>query len=284
MAGFSRIKELVNCQVSEGNTQYSSFRKISSNVTSAGIWYDMSMFSGNPVANFYASSPLIAETLDGDKGIYHGQNVSPMKKFVGKITTFAVSANAVPITMMLCDYLLYYPFVDMDSTDEQALDNTNTLPRYESGEGVKMFLVALTPYTGSGTFTITYTNSDGVSGRTTDIITSNVSTSISSFIHSGPVAKSFGPFIPLAQGDRGVRSVESITFITTNGGLCAIVLVKPLCQTTIREITAPRENDYFINTPSMPNIIDGAYLNFIALTNASISTIPISGDITTIWN
>jgi len=40
----------------------------------------------------------------------------------------------VPITMVMCDYLLFYPQVDMDSVDPQAMDNTVTLPRYESGE------------------------------------------------------------------------------------------------------------------------------------------------------
>jgi len=58
------------------------------------------------------------------------------------------TANAVPLTMVLCDYLMFYPQVDMDSLDPQPLVNDITLPRYESGEGVRMFLVAQYPYVG----------------------------------------------------------------------------------------------------------------------------------------
>ena len=83
----------------------------------------------------------------------------------------------------MCDYLLFYPQVDMDSVDPQAMDNTVTLPRYESGDGVRMFVVAQYPYIGGVGFSITYTNQVGVTGRTTGNITMNTATTIASFIH-----------------------------------------------------------------------------------------------------
>ncbi len=283
MAGFSKVSELVESQITDGEFQYSSFRKVPSQATSVGIWCDLSMSSGNPVPNYYAAEPLLATILDGNKGLYHGQNVGTKIKSLAKVTIMSTGANAVPLSIMMCDYLLYYSFIDMNNTDEQLLDNTVTLPRYTNGVGVRAFLVALTPTTGAGTFQLNYTNSDGVSGRITESITCNSGLTIASFIHSGPVARSFGSFTPLQSGDVGIRSVESITFLTPNGGLCALVLVKPISTTTIREITAPREIDYFKDTPSMPRIYDGAYLNFIALPRASLATIPIIGDITTVW-
>ena len=51
------------------------------------------------------------------------------------------AANAVPNYVMMLDYLLYYPFVDMSVTDAQPLVNTVTLPRYTSGVGVQIMAV-----------------------------------------------------------------------------------------------------------------------------------------------
>ena len=120
---------------------------------------DFSMASGNPSPNFYSGTELTATTLDGNRGIYHGANTS-LTKVLTDLQVITTSAGAVPITLQLCDYLLFYPQVDMDSTDVQPTDNTVTLPRYEDGKGVQMFVVAQYPYVGGVNFSVSYTNSD----------------------------------------------------------------------------------------------------------------------------
>lgn len=44
------------------------------------------------------------------------------------------SATGLPLPLLLCDFLLYYPSVDDSVTDPQILDNTITLPRYTDGK------------------------------------------------------------------------------------------------------------------------------------------------------
>lgn len=61
----------------------------------------------------------------------------------------------------LLDYVAYYPFVDGDSTNKQAMDNAVTLPRYTNGDGVLAMMVATAPTTGAGVFTYSYVDSDG---------------------------------------------------------------------------------------------------------------------------
>jgi hypothetical protein len=146
-----------------------------------------------------------------------------------------------------------------------------------------MFLVAQYPYIGGVDFIVTYTNSDGVPNRSTGIIRANTATNIASFVHSGNIANSFGAFLPLQSGDKGVRLVENITFLSPNGGLGALVLVKPLYDTQIRELAAPYESNCFKDSALLPEIKQGAYLNFIALPSASIAGVPITGHIKTIW-
>lgn len=284
MAGISSIRNLVE-SMENGDSIISSFRKTPSQATALGTWADLSMSPGNPVTNFYASTPLVAAKLNGNEGIYAGQNASPKLKYLKSLQTITVTAAAVPITMMLCDYLLYYPFLDGDSTDEQILDNTVKLSRYVTGKNVKAFVVAQGSYVGGARFSMSYTNQDGVSGRISKFTTSNSSTFTSTLITCGTTAGSTGPFITLLDGDTGIRSVESFTFETANGGIFALVLCIPIATTTIREITAPVEKDFLLDTgASLPRIYDEAYLNFLVLPNASIAAAPIFGIAEIIWS
>jgi len=263
----------------KGRVQTSSFRKVSSQATTAGVWCDLSMASGNPSPNFYSGLELSSTTLEGNKGIYNGSG-----KYLIETLQYVGSTNGAPLTLTLCDYLMFYPQIDMDSVDLQSMDNSISLPRYESGEGVMMFVVAQYPYIGGADFTIKYTNSENVSDRTTGLIRSNTAVNIGTFIHGATnTANSYSTFIPLQSGDKGVKSIDSIQFNSPNGGLAAIVLVKPLYTTTIREFISPTETNTITDSSLLPEIKQGAYLNWIALPNASISGVPISGLIKTIW-
>lgn len=146
-----------------------------------------------------------------------------------------------------------------------------------------MFVVAQYPFIGGADFSISYTNSDGVAGRSTGTVKSNTAVNIASFIHGTTVQNSYGCFLPLQGNDKGVRQVDSITFASPNGGLAAIVLVKPLYSTLIRENTAAVESNTVTNSALLPRIENGAYLNFITLPNGSIAGQPITGLLNTIW-
>lgn len=284
--GFSNFKALLTA-IDAGQVQYSSWRKTPSQATTIGVWTDMSMSPGNPIPNYYASPPLVADTLDGSRGIYHGGAVSPKTKHLTKLTAMTIaSATVPPISFILCDYLLYYPFVDMGTTDIQTMDNTITLPRYSDGEGVKVMAVEVASQIGGQTFQIGYTNENGVSGRTSKTVTCNSFGSNGTIIQTNrAVAGSNGPFIPLQNGDTGIRSIESFTMNGADVGLLTLVLVKPIASFHIFDITAPVEVDFLLDRPSLPKIVDGAYLNFLACPGGatSLATIPFYGDMTFTW-
>lgn len=278
---FKSLKDYQEKVVDGGQSHSSTFRKTSASATTAGIWCDMSTMPGHPVTNFYASTPLTAATLLAREGIQHGSNQAPQKKYIKRITAMG---SIAPLTFLLLDYLLYYPFLDGDATDEQFLDNTVTLPRYTDGAGVKAFVVAQGSYVGGAQFFINYTNQDGVSGRISELCTSNTATIAGTLISSGVAAGQFGWNIPLKNGDTGIRSVESFTFLSANGGIFALVLAKDIGSFSTREANVPAEKDFFIDTGlSLPAIEDGAYLNFLALPNASIAAQPFYGSLQFVW-
>lgn len=278
--------------VEKGQTCYSSWRKIPSIATTASNWFDLSMSPGNPRPQYYAASPLVAQQmkLSTDGGFYHGSSVSSAgyQKYL-KSFKLSLSNSAAPIPFILCDYLLYYPFVDMGTNDEQIMDNTLTLPRYADGLGVQMMPVSVAAGTSlSPQFTVNYTNSDGVSGRTSKLVTLSAATANGSILtcHHG-LSTTVGnvPFIGLQDGDKGVRSVQSVTFPSTlDVGLFALVLVKPILTSTFFENTSPIETELISHTSGLPKIYDDAFLNLIMCPAASASGFQFFGDIETVWN
>lgn len=280
----ARVRDITQKCYDEGQNWESSFRKVPALASTLGIWSDLSSSPGNPKPNYFVGAELSATALDGTLGMFHGGDVSPATKHLHKVIIGSTSASVAPAKFMLCDYLLFYPLVDMDSTDEQVLTNAITLPRYADGLGVQAMLVATNPYIGGASFNIKYTNSDGTAGQVSNPMLSNTATYIGTLVQSGIIAGTTGPFIRLQQGDRGIRSVESITFYAPNGGLAALVLVKPLAVLSIQEATAYAEWDFVTMKMSLPRVRDGAYLNLLCCPNGSFSAVPINGTMSVIWN
>lgn len=283
---FNGIKDLVDAELN-GNVRQYSWRKTPSQTTTAATWFDLSMSPGNPAPKYWFDAPPgIAKTISqsSDGGLYHGANVSPSTKYLRSMTALTATSTALPISFILCDYLLYYPSMDDSTTDPQITDNTITLPRYVDGNGVQMIAISVAGRTGGQQFNISYTNSLGVSGRTSQTVTQNAAAAIGTIVTSASnVQASANPFIGLQNGDTGVRSVESVTMLGSDVGLFSIVLVKPLATTLIRGIDAPVEKDFLIQSEQLPIIQDNAYLSMLCLPQGTLAATALIGDMKIIW-
>lgn len=282
-----------------GRYQITTFRKaVASAATVANDFIDYTYFSGNPPANFYASSPSVAAVVEAKMGI----NVPVRDQFIKSLTVMSAAASATGTTsqnqrLLLADYLLYYPFIDTDAIgEEQVMDNTVTLPRYTTGARVQMMAVGQSASSTVGTFTVNYTNQDGVAGRTSQTTYTKVISGGGTLVSSSNNAVTGShPFIGLQAGDSGVRSVESVTFSGAGGGLMAIVLVKPLfhfystqeCRrTTTGNLESYGAASYFETVTTVPTaeIKSGAVLGVIGLGNAgSLASSVLVGTLETVW-
>ena len=287
--GFKNLKA-VNDAYDAGRVKFSSWRKQPTQTTASGIWFDLSMSPGNPVPNYYAAAPLEAKVLarSSDYGIDHGGPVAPYTKHLKSLMAMTVTTTAVPLPMILCDYLLYYPFVDMSVAggELQPMVNNASLTRYTDGLGVQIMPVEVASQIGGARFYVTYTNSDGVAGRVTPSVTCNTQVVNGTIITSASATNgAAGPFLPLQNDDKGVRSIEGVTFLDGGDvGLITFVLVKPLATHCIHDITAPAERDYCLDFPSMPQIKDDAYLNLICHPTGTLANAPIYGTAEFIWS
>jgi len=294
MAGFATVSEFANADLL-GQCWITQFRKaVASAATTTNAWIDYSYFAGSPAANFYASSPSVAALVEASRGIYV-PTVSPATQHLKSMmvmtanTTTAVNARQ---RLVLCDYLLYYPFIDTDAIgEEQLMDNTVPLPRYTSG---RVIAVAQSAASAIGTFTFTYTNQDGVAGRVSQASSTFIVAGGGQVVSANGVGASYNPYLPLQLGDTGVRSIESVTFTAAGGGLMALVIVKPLfngyvtqeCRTTTGvAYGAADEFMSLIHAAGAPQIKDGAVLNFFAEgTAGSLASSMLVGTLETVWN
>jgi len=289
MAGLNGIKEIVDAELS-GNTRNYQWRKTPSQVTTAGIWFDLANTSGMPPAKqWFDAAPLTATQIkqSTDKGLYHGPNVSPAQKYLRKTIVMGNVATPLPMAMQLCDYLLYYPTIDDSETALQEMDNTLTLPRYTDGKGVQIMAVTTGARTGGRTFTVTYTNSDGVAGRVTPPMQQNTSSILGTITTSSLTPTNLGtggPFITLQAGDSGVRSIESVQMNGIDTGFFTLILVKPLAETFLRTNNAPVEIDHLIYHNQLPRIYDDAFLGYICLPNGTLVASVLMGTLKTVWN
>ena len=243
------------------------FRKVPSQAVSTGQWFDLSMAGGSPVAFYYASEPLVAAVPSKSKYFLPTGDALPGgSKLLYALTLLTQSASLIGPYILL-DYLLYYPFVDADDTGVQTMDNTVSLPRNTDGDGVMIMCVALTTTTGTGWFRLTYVNQDG-DVQTTPLNPCVASASVASTLLQRHQSQGGNvPYVALAPGDTGVRSIIDAQFTTPNGGLVAFVLVKPLKSVHLTETNVALEEEYpecgF--TPE----INGACLNFIVCCSGS---------------
>ena len=299
MAGFKNIAAWANAPDS-GRVHVTTFRKaVASAATVANDFIDYTYFSGNPVANFYASTPMEAAYVESNRGI-NIPNISG--QFLKSLTVMSAASSATGTTnqnqrLCLADYLLYYPFIDTDAVGEQQdTIATNALTRYTDGQGVMMMAVGQSASSAIGTFTVRYTNSAGVAGRTSQATFTKIISGGGTLVSSSTNAVAGShPFVGLQAGDTGVRSVESVTFSAAGGGLMAIVLVKPLfhfystqeCRRTttgnLESYGAASQFESVIHRNPV-EIKQGAILGVIGLGNAgSLASSILAGTLETIW-
>jgi len=286
MAGFRSVKQFAEAE-ENGRSLVSHYRKSFTTTVGSQFWQDTSLVAGGPVANFYASAPLEAATLNGLRGIFHGDDKAPAAKY---LTHWGMTGSATVMQgpHWLLDYLMFYPFVDSDDLATQEMTNVTTLPRYADGEGVMVMPVTQSTSAGGGRFTFVYTNQDGVE-KTSPV---NLCNSAGNITNPGQITKgtvagganSGSPFCELAAGDRGVRDIKSVTYSTANGGLAAFVLVKVIANAVVAEAQVPTEVEFVTRRAGPPRIYDGAYLNVLLFSFSSTSGAILSGHIRTIWD
>ena len=222
--------------------------KVGTAPEAAGQYYCFAKDSGAPGAWSPGTPGINGRNTDGttagDLGcISAGTPVSGVN-YIRDIVTTASQAG----TFVLADVLWVNTGLVVTTTTAQAItqptlplrDNLGTTNGYGVGAGL-LVTTATTNAAVINNITLQYTNSDGVAGRTGTM--------------SYPATAVIGTFVPfqLAQGDVGIRSIQSITLGTTlTAGAISLIAFNflatvPITVANVGSIAFQRKLDLKLN-------------------------------------
>lgn len=276
----------MTAELAAGKSFRSDFFKLSGGAAHvAGNCYDLSIGSGVPVANTYTGTALNAQVPVEATGwgMLHGGNVSSDTKHILNAMAMVVGTTSAPGILILIDVALYYPGIDLRSTSLQTMVNGTTLTRYTSGVGLRPFVVCTTQSGGTPASTprlsvFNYRDQDdndaAYSGMTIDFTAGAAAIPpASKIVHCAPAANHPGPFLPLNNGDTGIKRVNTFQLSTAYTGSTTttgcIVLCKPILSIPLVGIGVPGERSFFAPAPILPTIPDGACLSWLYFPGAA---------------
>lgn len=280
--------------ISAGQKWRTDFNKITGgSAYTAGRAYDMTALNGHPIANAWAGTALTFTECDEAAGngtqvfgIRHGGNVTPDVKQLLNMGAITTAATGIPSTLLLVDIEGYWPGISNNTTSAQTLSGTPSL-RATNGEGLRLYWVQ-TGVAGATAqnIALSYTDQAGNTGNALPVTTAMTASAIVGHIsHSGIAANNYTPFLPLANGDYGVRNVASVTFSAANTGTGALVLAKPIMEIPLGIVSQYHNKDLLSQIPSLPVIPDGACLGFILIAGGAVAaSTTFAGHTETVWD
>lgn len=251
------------------------------NGTAAGVtgcWYCTSKDAGFPGAWAPGTPGINGRATDGTTAADNGCIPVKNSSLGGNYLTEVQMAASVNHSHLLFDCLWVNSGINVTTTTAQAI-TTPTLPARDAngmtnGEGCMIAMLTTTANTNASAIantTVTYTNSDGVGGRT-----ATLSAIAGSQIPATPVIGTIVWF-SLQAGDKGVRSIQSITLGTSlGGGAVSLMICRDIATigTTIPNVSAQK----IIGAPGI-RLYNGTCMLHCILASATTATF-FSGELT----
>jgi hypothetical protein len=289
--GFSSQDDLINQITTNGKAGRIDYNKTTAVAGVAGTWTDLGTATGTIPASTYAGTSLTFVPTDdtwSEGAVYHGGNVAAATKHFLNAGASVFAAAGAPWVLMCVDQVGYVPITGADVTGTGVRTVTmtalNSGSRWPDGIGLRAyFSTEVAPTAGGPNLTsFVYTDQDGNPGVSMGVTVGFSATPVTGQIpHSGNAATRYGPFLPLAVGDYGIRDIETFTLsggtAYTGTGQLVLHLVKPLWQIPIPASGILCERDFVNQLPSLPRIPDGACLKFLLFqTGATTTTSPVN--------
>jgi hypothetical protein len=293
--GFSSQDDLIASITVDGQVGRIDYQKTTAVAGVAGTWTDLGTATGSTPVDAYAGTSLTFVATDdtySGGAVYHGGDVSTATKHFLNASASVFAAAGAPWILMCVDQVGYVPITTTDVTGTGSrtvtmtpISNTGAkVDRWANGAGLRAyFSTEVAPTAGGPNLTtFTYTNQAGTTGKTLGATVGFAATPVTGMIpHSGNAATRYGPFLPLAAGDSGIRDIENFTLsggtAYTGTGQLVLHLVRPLWQIPIPASGILTERDFVNQLPSLPKIPDGACIRFLLFqTGATTTTSPVN--------
>jgi len=248
------------------------FMKAGSASDAAGYWYCTSKDAGFPGAWAAGTPGVNGRNTDGTTAADYGCFPIANPSTGGNYLTEVNMAASVNHTHVLFDVLWVNSGLVVTTTTAQTITMGSALPARDlngttNGEGcgiALLFTTASTLAAVGSNLTVSYTNSDGVAGKT-----ATLTAIVGSQVPATPVVGTLVWF-NLAAGDRGVRSIQSITLGTSMlTGTISLMITRDIATigTTIPNVNAQK----IIGTPGI-RLYNGTCMLHSVLASATTAT------------
>lgn len=286
--GFSSQDDLLNQISVNGKMDTIVYQKTTAAVGLAGHWHHLLGAGGSVPAATFGGTELTFTATDNawsEGAIPIGDQTAPATKHILNMGVSLVAAAGAPWFVLPIDLVGYAKLntTNVTTTGAKTITmapiaaTTANVDRYPNGEGLRMFVASYaTMGANAPTMQVTYTNSGGITGKTTTAgCVSTASATSGVLLNSGNAANKYGPFLPLAAGDTGVKDIESLTWGGTAhaSGSVFIGLCKPLCMPVPVPATGLYNMVDFVNTlPSLPKLRNGANITFLVFSTGATTS------------
>lgn len=262
MTAIASISDLVN-RLSGG----------SSGAPETIFWHKTNRIAGNAVGTLVAGVTHSLFLVDGQPGAASGapssagiptnstagsfQQTNPASGKEKWLVSATVTAST-PGVFILYDRLYHTAGLNAATTSHTINSTALTRATNYIGNFILWESYATLGATAT-TISATYTNSAGTGSRASGSVT---------IAGTGRRNPSAGSIIPLASGDLGVKSVESVTLAASNSGTFGISICAPLAIIAVSPETAGFR-DFTFGLPGLPKIETNACLNGLFIPGTS---------------
>lgn len=277
--GWQSQDELITDITVNGQIDSVVYQKTSVAAGQAGHWQHLLNSAGSiPAATFGGAEATFVPTDNtwSEGSIPIGDQTAPVTKHLLNLGASVVAAAGAPWFIQAIDLVGYAKLTttNVSTTGTKTITMTpiaataSKVDRYPNGEGLRLFVGAhATMGANAPTMQVTYTNSAGATGKvTTAGCVSTAAATSGTILNSGNAANKYGPFLPLAANDTGVKDIESLIWGGTAhaSGSVFVGLCKPIGVPMPVPATGLYQLFDFVNTfPSMPRFRDGMNLSFL---------------------
>jgi hypothetical protein len=235
--------------------------KSATRTTVAGIWFSLFDIAGNPGAGTLAGTSTSAGVVPTD-----ATAGCPLINAFGGGNTGYLS-NLDFGSSVACRFRVYDLLWKAGAYAFNAAVTLSGQPSYSSRipggdyKGTQIWLETVTAFTTAQSIAITYTNQDGVAGRTTGTVATGVAPTVGRMFQ-----------MPLQAGDTGVQKIESVTSTVSTAGTFNVLVLRRLASARARI-----NNDGGTHGPDLiglPQVFADSALFVMVATDSTSSGVP----------
>ena len=249
MANISSYDDFVTAAYANGGLSDLEIVK-NSLTTVANNWSSLGKVGGTPGALTYTNIPGGAVLDSASTNSWLGSlNTDPTTGQKTYLVQLGIqSGTAVLNIFLLADFLVAAGNISANTTSPNTVNST-ALTRHTSGVGCEYTLEVTTALSTTGSnVTVSYTNQAGTAGQSSGAQAMTTSAIVGRL---QPVA--LAPFTPMASGDYGIQSIQTVTFSAAmGGGVVAAIIYYPIC------FYAGLTSSFYIER-DIPGSIDGLF-------------------------